>query len=196
MAARRWRWWCVARRRDAPPRSGARPSRRACRPGSCPTHGPSWLLGRLPGARRAPAPRATASGSSWPARGRSCHARWRHRRHCTPQPVHLHALSTATRSTVAGRRGRRCAAAGSRVRIVRRRTEGRVGYSPMRFEARLQAALPAGWFVKESITLLAPDGAGNVIVSTEPLDPSIDTARYAEVQGELLRNEFPGFTEL
>jgi len=71
-----------------------------------------------------------------------------------------------------------------------------VGYSPMRFEARLQAALPAGWFVKESITLLAPDGAGNVIVSTEPLDPSIDTARYAEVQGELLRNEFPGFTEL
>ena len=65
----------------------------------------------------------------------------------------------------------------------------------MRFVARLQVALPAGWFAKESVTVIAPDGTGNVIASSEPLDPSIDTARYAEVQGELLRREFPHFEE-
>lgn len=64
-----------------------------------------------------------------------------------------------------------------------------------RFKPQLTAPLPEGWFAKESITLLAPDGQANIIASSEPLDPSIDTDRYAEVQGELLRKEFPGYRE-
>lgn len=63
------------------------------------------------------------------------------------------------------------------------------------FESTLNAPLPEEWFAKESITLLAPDGQANVIASSEPLDASIDTKRYAEVQGELLRQEFPGYRE-
>ena len=55
--------------------------------------------------------------------------------------------------------------------------------------------MPSGWFWKESLTFLAPDGQANVIVSSEPLDPSIDTTRYAEAQGDLLRSEFPGYQE-
>lgn len=67
-----------------------------------------------------------------------------------------------------------------------------------RFKPKLSATLPEGWFVKESITILAPDGQANVIASSEPLDPSINTKRYAEVQGELLSSEdegFPGYRE-
>jgi hypothetical protein len=63
------------------------------------------------------------------------------------------------------------------------------------FRGTLVAESPAGWFTKESITLLAPDGQANVICSSEPLDPTIDTDRYAAVQGDLLRNEFPGYQE-
>jgi hypothetical protein len=51
------------------------------------------------------------------------------------------------------------------------------------------------WFAKESVTLLAPDGQANVIASSEPLDPGIDTQTYANVQGDLLRREFPGYRE-
>lgn len=60
---------------------------------------------------------------------------------------------------------------------------------------RVRAAVPAGWLVKESVTLLAPDGQANVIVSREPLDPTLDTRQYATVQGDLLRREFPGYEE-
>jgi tetratricopeptide (TPR) repeat protein len=63
------------------------------------------------------------------------------------------------------------------------------------FRASITSLVPDGWLVKESITLLSPDGQANVIASSEPLDPSIDTARYAGTQGELLRTEFPGFKE-
>ena len=59
----------------------------------------------------------------------------------------------------------------------------------------VRAPVPSGWFEKHSVTLLAPDGQANVIASREPLDPSIDTERYASVQGELLRKEFPGYRE-
>lgn len=65
-----------------------------------------------------------------------------------------------------------------------------------RFKPRLSAPLPAGWFAKESLTLLSPDGQANVIVSSEPLDPSIDTTQYATVQGDLLASEFPGYRQL
>lgn len=64
-----------------------------------------------------------------------------------------------------------------------------------RFGPTLSAPLLEGWFAKESITLLAPDGKANVIASSEPLDETVDTRRYAEVQGELLVKEFPGFEE-
>jgi hypothetical protein len=64
------------------------------------------------------------------------------------------------------------------------------------FTPQLRASLPEGWFAKESMTLLAPDGQANVIASSEPLDTSITAQRYAEIQGELLVKEFSGFREL
>lgn len=61
--------------------------------------------------------------------------------------------------------------------------------------AHLSADVPSDWFLKESITLLAPDGQANVIASIEPLDPSLTSRQYAEIQGDLLRREFPGYHE-
>jgi hypothetical protein len=59
----------------------------------------------------------------------------------------------------------------------------------------VRCPVPDGWFEKQSVTLLAPDGQANVIASREPLDPSMDTEHYASVQGDLLRKEFPGYRE-
>ncbi len=67
---------------------------------------------------------------------------------------------------------------------------------PQRFVPRLRATLPDGWFAKESMTLLAPDGQANLIASSEPLDPSITAEQYAQVQGDLLAKEFPGYRQL
>jgi hypothetical protein len=64
-----------------------------------------------------------------------------------------------------------------------------------RYRPTISASLPEGWFAKESITLLAPDGMANVIASSEPLDEGIDTNEYAKVQGDLLTKEFPGYEE-
>lgn len=64
------------------------------------------------------------------------------------------------------------------------------------FQPQITAQTPEAWLGKESITLMAPDGQANVIASSEPLDMSIDAARYAEIQGELLRFEFPYYREL
>ena len=64
-----------------------------------------------------------------------------------------------------------------------------------RFLGEISAPVPEGWFAKGSITLLSPDRQANVIASSEPLDPSIDTTRYADVQGELLTKEFPGYVQ-
>ncbi len=63
------------------------------------------------------------------------------------------------------------------------------------FKPTITAVRPDGWFAKESATVLSPDGQANVIASSEPLDRSIDTERYASVQGDLLRKEFPGYRE-
>lgn len=63
------------------------------------------------------------------------------------------------------------------------------------FAPGLRALLPEGWRPKESLTLLAPDGSANVIASAEPLDQDMDALRYAEIQGDLLRSEFPGYQE-
>jgi hypothetical protein len=59
----------------------------------------------------------------------------------------------------------------------------------------ISARLPEGWFAKESITLLHPDGQANVIASSEPLSPEMDTRQYADEQGKLLRGEFFGYRE-
>lgn len=64
-----------------------------------------------------------------------------------------------------------------------------------RFKPQITTPLPEGWFAKESITLLAPDGQANLIASSEPLDAGIDAQQYAEVQGDLLRQEFEGYRE-
>ena len=66
----------------------------------------------------------------------------------------------------------------------------------MLFRPRIAAAVPDDWFVKESITLLAPDGQANIIASGEPLDDDLTSERYAQVQGELLVAEFPGYKQL
>jgi hypothetical protein len=66
---------------------------------------------------------------------------------------------------------------------------------PWPSDRRLVGALPPGWFGKESLTLLAPDGQANVIASSEPLDPGLSTQQYAEIQGDLLRKEFSRYTE-
>lgn len=63
------------------------------------------------------------------------------------------------------------------------------------FKPRLSATLPSDWGVKESLTLLSPDGNANVMVSSEPIDPAMTTEQYAEVQGGLLREQFPGYEE-
>ena len=64
-----------------------------------------------------------------------------------------------------------------------------------RMKPNLSADLPKDWFAKDSVTLLAPDGGANIIASSEPLDESIDAHQYANIQGDLLRKEFPGYQE-
>lgn len=64
-----------------------------------------------------------------------------------------------------------------------------------KFKSQLSAPVPNGWFAKDSYTLLSPDGQANVIVSSEPLSPEIDTRAYAQIQGDLLRKEFQGYRE-
>lgn len=63
-------------------------------------------------------------------------------------------------------------------------------------EIRIDALRPADWFYKESITLLAPDGSGNVIASSEPISAEMAAADYAGLQGDALAKEFPGYIEL
>jgi hypothetical protein len=69
------------------------------------------------------------------------------------------------------------------------------GRMSVSFVPVVRADLPDGWFAKESITLLHPEGQANVIASSEPLDPKIDSFRYATVQGDLLRRDFQSFEE-
>ncbi len=70
------------------------------------------------------------------------------------------------------------------------------GVPRMTFKPQLKSDLPTGWFAKESITLLAPDGQANVIASSEPLDESLDSRAYADAQGDILRTEFPAYNEV
>jgi hypothetical protein len=63
------------------------------------------------------------------------------------------------------------------------------------FRPTLVLPLPDGWFAKESITILAPNGQGNVIASSEPLPTEIDARQYADVQGDLLAKEFDDYSE-
>ena len=61
---------------------------------------------------------------------------------------------------------------------------------------RLSGQLPTGWHVKESLTFIEADAQANVIASSEPIDPSVSSEQYAWRQGELVREEFPGYEEL
>jgi len=65
-----------------------------------------------------------------------------------------------------------------------------------RFQPRLNIAQPDGWFAKESLTVISPDGQANVIASSEPLDEDIDAQQYAEVQGDLLHREFNEYHQI
>jgi hypothetical protein len=60
---------------------------------------------------------------------------------------------------------------------------------------RIGMGVPAGWYAKESLTVMDPHGQANVIVSSEPVDSTIDSATYASIQGELLDKEFVGYYE-
>jgi hypothetical protein len=64
------------------------------------------------------------------------------------------------------------------------------------FRPRITAGVPDGWYVKESITLLQPNGEANIIASAEPLDPTLTSEVYATTQGDVLRDEFPGYREI
>lgn len=66
--------------------------------------------------------------------------------------------------------------------------------APIRTRGSIRLDLPAGWFFKESHTIIAPKGNANVIASSEPLDPSIDGKLYADIQGDILSSEFTGYT--
>jgi hypothetical protein len=68
--------------------------------------------------------------------------------------------------------------------------------NPAPLRRRLSVTAPPHWFVKESLTFLEPTGQANVIASSEPVETFLETEQYAEVQGELLREEFPGYREL
>lgn len=61
--------------------------------------------------------------------------------------------------------------------------------------ATLEATVPAGWFYKEQLSLMSPGGQSNVIVTVEPLDPTLGATTYAAIQGELLAREFPKYRE-
>jgi tetratricopeptide (TPR) repeat protein len=92
--------------------------------------------------------------------------------------------------------GDRYAADSSLKHVLRAlRAEPQIGVTMQVFKPQISAGLPAGWFAKESMTLLAPDGKANVIASSEPLEPGISTETYADVQGQLLEAEFPGYRE-
>src|SRR5438874_899986 len=71
----------------------------------------------------------------------------------------------------------------------------RAPVAPTSFEGSIAVPLPPGWYGKESFTVLAPDGQANVIVSSEPLNPSIDVYEYAEAQGGLLAKDFNEYHE-
>ncbi|MGY1742197.1 MULTISPECIES: DcrB-related protein [unclassified Blastococcus] len=61
--------------------------------------------------------------------------------------------------------------------------------------SRLRAPVPDGWSVRESWTLLAPDGQANVVVSREPLPPGVGAEQYCQGQGERLGSEFPQYQQ-
>ncbi|MBD0021232.1 MULTISPECIES: DcrB-related protein [Gordonia] len=67
---------------------------------------------------------------------------------------------------------------------------------PVAEESLITVHVPGGWFEKVSVSLFAPDGEANAIVSVEPLDESIGLDRYSAVQGDLLRQEFDDYREI
>lgn len=60
---------------------------------------------------------------------------------------------------------------------------------------RLDLTAPPGWLVKESVTLSAPDGLASIIVSSEPVEPSVDSRDYAEQTREAQRREYADYVD-
>ena len=65
-----------------------------------------------------------------------------------------------------------------------------------RIDSDVTVALPTGWAVKHSITLVAPEGDANVIASSEPVPDGMTTEEYAASQRLRLEQDFPGFRQL
>ena len=61
------------------------------------------------------------------------------------------------------------------------------------FTRRISVGVPDGWLMKESLTLIEPMGRANVIVSSEPVHPTMDAEQYAAIQGDSLAREFSGY---
>ncbi len=81
------------------------------------------------------------------------------------------------------------------LRLIRELVRSSSG-AMMDFRGKLTGGVPDGWFAKESLTFVAPDGQANVIASSEPLDETIRSEEYAQIQGDLLQSEFPEYAEL
>jgi hypothetical protein len=64
-----------------------------------------------------------------------------------------------------------------------------------RYRPTVAAELPRGWFVKESLTLISPDGQANLIFSLEVIDENLDSHGYADAQATVLRNNFGAYRE-
>ena len=65
-----------------------------------------------------------------------------------------------------------------------------------RFTSQLQVPLPPDWLAEESITIQAPDGAANVIASSEAVSVDVTTEAYAEASRQMAASEFPEYREL
>lgn len=63
------------------------------------------------------------------------------------------------------------------------------GFPRLRSVSTISAELPNGWEFKESYTFLDPIHHENVIFSSEPLPPGMDSHGYAKEQGVLLKSE-------
>lgn len=64
------------------------------------------------------------------------------------------------------------------------------------FRPQLIAVTPADWLAKEKMTLTSPNEQANVIAGSEPLGPEIDSRKYADAQGHLLRKDLADYVEL
>lgn len=63
------------------------------------------------------------------------------------------------------------------------------------WRSQLKLGVPTGWLIKESLSLQAPDGQGNLNYYSEPLDHSVDAEEFVRAQGDRMRTELPHYVE-